>query len=288
MSKSFFGNASLGLSLAAFVGLIGVGAEAADGQGSVKLKNIAANVVVTPEARSDVALSVFYGASKLPKIMVRMDSGTMVADGQLDKKNINCHGSEAVTVSGHGRMPLSELPTIIIKVPMDAKISASGASYGKIGPSTNLSFATGGCGQWDAANITNHAKLAIGGSGTIRTGTAASYSLAIGGSGDIYTGATQSLKLAIGGSGKAVVEKLNGPAKISIGGSGGGFIKDGLVTELDVAIGGSGDVVINAEVKDIKLSVAGSGDVRIAKHTGTLKKAIIGSGNIKIGPVSID
>jgi len=270
MSKWFFGNASLGLSIAAFVGLIGVGANAADGQGSVKLKNIAANVVVTPEARSDVALSVFYGVSKLPKIMVRMDSGTLVADGQLDKKNINCHGSEAVSVSGHGRMSLSELPTIIIKVPMDAKISASGASYGKIGPSTNLSFASGGCGQWDAANITNNAKLAIGGSG------------------DIYTGATQSLKLAIGGSGKAVVGKLNGPAKISIGGSGGGFIKDGLVTELDVAIGGSGDVVINAEVKDIKLSVAGSGDVRIAKHTGTLKKAIIGSGNIKIGPVSID
>jgi hypothetical protein len=288
MSTSFFGNKSLRVSIAVLTGLVSNVAMAADGEGAVKLKNIAAKVIVTPEARSDVSLSVYYGSSKLPKILVRTDSGTLVADGQLDKKSINCYGSDSVKVSGHGRLPLSELPTIIVKVPMDAKISVSGASFGKIGPSTNLSLATGGCGQWDAANIANNAKLAIGGSGTVRMGNASAFELAIGGSGDIYTGATQSLKLAIGGSGKAVIGKLNGPAKISIGGSGEGFIKDGLITELDVAIAGSGDVVINAEVKDIKLSVAGSGDVRIAKHTGSIKKSIIGSGGVKIGPVTID
>lgn len=278
----------LGLSFMMAVGLIGHNASAGEGAKAVKLKNIAAKVVVTPEARSDVALSVYYGNSKLPKILLRHDNGALVADGQLKKKHLNCHGNEAVSVPDYGRVAKEDLPTIIIKVPMDFEISSSGASFGQIGAADSLSLASGGCGTWDIASVTNTAKIALGGSGDIRSGAAKAYELAIGGSGDIDVGAAQSLKLSIGGSGRAKIAKLNGPAKIAIAGSGEAIIADGLVSDLDVSIAGSGDVLINAEVKDIQLSIAGAGDVRIAKHTGTLKKSVLGSGGVTVGPVKID
>ena len=86
---------------AASLGCLGLmAAAAAQAANGVELKNVAARVVVTPEARSDVELKVVYGAAKLPIIMVHTADNTLVADGKLKMRSINCKADGAISVSG--------------------------------------------------------------------------------------------------------------------------------------------------------------------------------------------
>ncbi|MDC7681973.1 DUF2807 domain-containing protein [Asticcacaulis sp. BYS171W] len=247
----------------------------------VELKNVAARVIVTPEDRSDVKLTVAYGKAQLPKILIATRGDRLIANGQLGK-SVHCAGGNA-RINGKGTFAQNDLPVIHIRVPRDAKVAAGGAVYGRIGATRSLEFALGGCGDWSVDDVEKKAELSIGGSGTVRARNVGEAEIAVGGSGDVYAGRVGKLEGAIGGSGSINVNEINGPVEIAIGGSGDVKIDKGISPKVEVSIAGSGNVRFNGEARDVELSVVGAGDVTIRKVTGRVSKSVMGSGNVHIG-----
>ncbi|WP_031236895.1 GIN domain-containing protein [Asticcacaulis sp. AC460] len=247
----------------------------------VELKNMAAKVVVQPENRSDVQLKVVYGKAKVPTIMVHTKGDTFIADGKLKQRGVDCRDGQSVQADGM-QIANADLPTVYIKVPMDAKVSAGGATYGTIGSSSSLEFNHGGCGTWTVGN-TGRAEVNIGGSGDVTLGSAGDAQVNIGGSGNFKATTIKALEANIGGNGDIVIGRVEGDTDVNIGGSGNVAIADGSSSRLEVNIAGSGDVRFGGTAGDVDISIVGSGDVRIKKVTGKVSRSVMGSGNIEIG-----
>ncbi|EGF90797.1 hemagglutinin [Asticcacaulis biprosthecium C19] len=248
----------------------------------VELKNMAAKVVVQPENRSDVQLKVVYGKAKVPVIMVHTKGDTFIADGKLKQRGVDCRDGQSVQADGM-QIANADLPTVYIKVPMDAKVSAGGATYGTIGASNHLEFNHGGCGTWTVGNIAGDAEINIGGAGDVTLANAANTQVNIGGSGNFKAASVKALEANIGGNGDIVIDRVNGNTDINIGGSGNVAIADGSAPRVEVNVAGSGDVRFGGTAGDVDISIVGSGDVRIKKVTGKVSRSVMGSGNIEIG-----
>lgn len=285
------------LSLTAAVGaLLASAAMASAAQaGEVEIRNAVARVVVIPEDRTDVQVTVDQGASGLPAIEVRRRGDNVIIEGGLRRRIQNCRSDDfvadptqmpsgvSVDVRNHGRVEMAQAPLIVIRTPMNVDIDADGAVWGAIGRANSVELGAGGCGDWSVANVENGLSVAIGGSGDVRTGSAQALEAAVGGSGDVRTGPVSSADLAIGGSGDITVASIDGSADIAIGGSGEVRINGGRAPALDIAIGGSGTVIFAGEAGDVDATIAGSGDIRISRVTGRVERVVLGSGDIRIG-----
>ncbi|UDF02477.1 GIN domain-containing protein [Asticcacaulis sp. AND118] len=272
-----------GIKAGVFAAVAGMAAAAgAQAATEVELKNMAARVIVTPENRSDVQLTVNYGKADVPKIMVSTKGDKLIATGQLRKRSYNCVNNQTVRIDGKGNIALADLPVVHLRVPMDARVASEGAVYGRIGAAKSLEFALGGCGDWTTDTVREKAELSIGGSGSVRAGNVGDAEVAIGGSGDIYLGRIKSLSGAIGGSGSIHVTEVAGPVDIAIGGSGDVRIDNGTSPKIDVSIAGSGNVRFGGEARDVDVSIVGAGDVSIRKVTGHVSRTVMGSGKIRI------
>lgn len=264
--------------LAAAFGALAVSGLATAAQAQeVEIENAVARVVVIPENRSDIQVTVEQGSAGLPPIEVRRRGNDVRIDGGLRRRIQSCRSGgfvadptqmpagNSVRVRDLGEIDAAEAPLIIIRTPMDVRVDASTAVWGAIGRSSSVELGAGGCGDWTVANTRGDLSIAIGGSGDVRAGTA------------------QSLEVAVGGSGDVTVAAINGPAEIAIGGSGEVRVNAGRAPTLEAAIGGSGTVIFNGEVGDLEVAIAGSGDVRVARVTGQVQRTIVGSGDIRIG-----
>jgi len=271
------------LALTALAALaFGTFAQAAQAATEVELRHAAARVVVIPENRSDVSLVVNYGASTLPKIMVHEEGGKLVADGKLDMHSMSCR-DHSVSVAGYGDIAAADLPEVIIHVPMDAKVSFGGASFGEVGPTKSLEFDEGGCGDWKLADIAGKGEINIGGSGTVNTGSIDEAEINIGGSGNFHARSVGRLEGNIGGHGDIDADTITGDSEINIGGSGNVNLNSGTSPKMEINVAGSGRVSFGGEVRDLEVNIVGSGDVHVKKVTGNISKSVMGSGNIVIG-----
>jgi len=268
------------ISAVSALGLMAAGAASAHTE--VELKNIAARVVVTPENRADVELKVTYGAAKVPVIMVSTKGSTLVADGKLKGRQLNCKAS-GIDIGGLGSVAAADLPTVYIKVPMDAKVSAGGATYGKVGASQTLEFSEGGCGNWQLGDVTGKAEVNIGGSGDVSLTRSSDVEINIGGSGNFIATSVNAIEANIGGNGDIMVGQINGPVEINIGGSGNVKLDNGVASKMEVNIAGSGDVRFGGEAKALEVNIVGSGDVRVKSVTGNISKSVMGSGKVIVG-----
>jgi len=271
------------LALTALAALaFGTFAQAAQASTEVELRHAAARVVVIPENRPDVAFSVNYGSSLLPKIMVHEEGNKLVADGKLDMHAINCHDN-GINVGGYGDIAKENLPEVIIHVPMDAKVSFGGGSFGEVGASTSLEFDEGGCGVWKIADVADKGEINIGGSGTVNTGSISNAEVNIGGSGNFHARSVGRLEGNIGGHGDIDADTITGDSEINIGGSGNVNLAAGQSPRMEINVAGSGRVNFGGEVRDLEVNIVGSGDVHVKKVTGNVSKSVMGSGNIVIG-----
>jgi len=257
-------------------------ASGAQAHTEVRLAHIAARVVVIPENRPDVDLRVVYGNSKLPVIMVHTDGDTLVADGKLGRRALNCK-ADGVTIAGIGAVTQADLPTIYIRTPLDAKVSAGGATWGEVRASKSLELDEGGCGKWTVADVAGKAEINIGGSGDVTASHMGDAEVNIGGSGNFIASAIQALEANIGGNGDITIGTIAGPAEVNIGGSGNVKIDDGRSSKLEINIAGSGDVRHGGTVQDMEVNIVGSGDVRVHAVTGNISRSIMGSGKVIIG-----
>ena len=274
------------LLLAAAAAALGF-AGAASADPSVKIKDAVARVVVIPEARGDVKVEFLTTNKSLP-LEIRQNGANTVIDGGLRMNRINgCNtvmGKRVVHVRGVGDVKWEDIPQVVVRVPMDAEVSAAGAVFGNVGRSNHLELSNAGCGDWTVANVKGKFELNQAGSGDTKAGSAGSAEINIAGSGDVKTQEIGGdLEVNIAGSGGVNTASVAGAIEANIAGSGDVTILGGRARSVDVNIMGSGDVDFGGVAEKVDVSVAGSGDVRIAKAEGPVSKSVAGSGDVIIG-----
>ena len=260
---------------------------------SVEVRAAAARVVVIPEARSDIALSVAPGDARLPRLEVRRDGERTVVDGGLDRRITRCwqsgpggRGAEsrAVDVRGLGRVAYRDLPVVTVHVPLAAAVAASGAVWGEVGPTRALQLAYTGCGDWAVAPVREGLRVSAAGSGDTHATSAGRLDYTIAGSGDFDIGAVDGpADLEVDGSGDVRIARVSGPVASRTAGSGDVQIEGGRTPRLSVDVAGSGNFTFGGEAGALSATVAGSGDVHVAHVSGPIARRVQGSGEVTVG-----
>lgn len=253
---------------------------------SVEVRHAAARVIVIPEPRRDVAISVVAN----PRLPLRVShfGGRSYIDGTVNRRVRGCHmagGHPVVSINGVGDVAYEDLPEIVIHMPMDVKLIVGDAVFGSVGRSDNLQFANVGCGDWTVANVTGRMDISQIGSGDTRTGTAGEALLRISGSGDITTRALRGgLQAVSAGSGNIHVASVDGPLDVRVVGPGDVRALDGSVGLMKVSIAGTGGVEFGGVAQRLDASIIGSGGVHVAKVTGPVTRHLMGAGAVRVGP----
>ena len=258
---------------------------------SVQITNAVARVTVIPEARSDVAVSIVKDDARHPLKVRAWPDGRVVVDGGVfgglfgGVTSCNSHGGKPyVRVMGGDAYTYDNMPQVVVRTPMDARVSAGGAVFGEVGRSDSLELSIGGCGDWVVANVRGRLAVSTSGSGDVRTGTAGEVKVRTAGSGDVYTRAIGGgVDATIAGSSDVRIDQSSGPVRVRITGSGNLGIGGGHASDLDVFIAGSGDVTFRGVADNLTAFVAGSGDINVDRVTGAVKKSIAGSGDVNVG-----
>ncbi len=286
---------------------------------SVTLRDVVARVEVIPEARTDVQVSITQGRKSFPAMSVGRSGGRLIVDGELRGRIRGCgsfglhlfmhphsdrrNPDARADVIGIGFVGPQDMPLITIRAPMDAHLDASGAVFGRVGPTHSLELANAGCGDWKVEDVSDALTVSIAGSGDIHTGRAGSLRGAISGSGDLTGGringqahiqlsGSSDVKLeavgaldasTTGSSDVRIGEITGGPVRVKIAGSGDVVIDGGRAGDVEVSTAGSGDFRLRGEARNVVASSAGSGDIEVAHASGGVARSQAGSGDIRIG-----
>jgi hypothetical protein len=278
---------------AAFVAGASNAAAAADIP-TFRIERAAARVVVIPEARGDITYTIKQGRADLRPLTSRQDGGVIVVDGGYGgpfigihiNEDLNCRGSGdriSVNIRGKGWVPLADLPVVTVRTPLDSRISAGGAIYGEVGPSSALDLGSAGCGDWRAQDVKGELRVRIAGSADFHGASAGDADVGVSGSGDILLGGVRALTAHIAGSGDVKVGAVQGPLAAQISGSGDITVERGAAPAVRASIAGSGNIRFGGAAGALSATIAGSGDVNIAKVDGPVSRHVVGSGSVNVG-----
>ena len=261
-------------------------ADGASAAPSVDIEHAAATVTIIPENRADIAVSMAQTNRSLPVTVTRNGDQTRI-EGNLRLRWANCHrgfGGERVSVLGIGDFTRASLPVVVVRTPMDARVTAGGAVFGAVGRAGSLALSNSGCGDWIVGNVAGPLVVHTAGSGDVRAGDAASAEIAVSGSSDVTTHALHGgLRAHITGSGDFSAASVSGPLDAHLAGSGDVIVHGGDVTAMKVSIAGSGDVRFGGVAQSLEASIAGSGDVTVRKVVGAVSRHVAGSGDVRVG-----
>lgn len=286
----------LAAAVALVAGAVQASAYAQGATPGVRIEHAAARVVVIPEARGNVSVTVQGGDARLPRPVVHTEGGVVVVDGGLEHRIGGCGGfgivfgsgphrdkTMRVMIRGVGPLTLDRLPVITARVPLDASVAAGDAVWGEVGATRSLSFANKGCGDWTVGDVKGPLTAALAGSGDLHGGSAGAVKAAISGSGDMSFRDIGGLEAAVSGSGDIRVRRVEGPFSAKIAGSGDITVDGGRAPNLAASVAGSGDVRFGGEAGAVAVRIAGSGDVRVAHASGPVSKSVVGSGDVIVG-----
>ena len=281
----------------------------ASSEPGVRVEDAAARIVVIPEARRDVSVTVRQGDPRLPPLRTRTEGQAIVVEGGLEHRIDGCgwggfditgifsrdaerrngHDPQAqkVMIRGIGAVALDRLPVITAHVPMDAAVAARGAVWGEVGPTASLKLAKAGCGDFKVADVKGAFDLSSAGSGDTFAGRAGRVHAALQGSGDLRTtGVDGGADLTIAGSGDVRLGRVGGGINASIKGS-GDVRAQSAGGPLNAVIHGSGDMLIDGgRAPAVAVQIAGSGDFRFGGEAGSLAAQVAGSGDVHVAHVT--
>lgn len=306
----------------AAMGVIVLGGGLASGAGracaqtpALQVQHAAARLVVVAEPRTDVAVTVQHGPSRLPSLTVRREWGRLVVDGGLGGPfggdRVKCLGgharaggpprgradeasfpdARAVIADNVGRVAYRDLPVITAHVPLDAHVAASSAVWVEMGPTRSLTLAATGCGDWQAGPVAGPLDAVLTGSGQVDVADAGSVRGHLAGSGGLRVGAVRgAADLSVAGSGDMAAGAVSGPVKLGIAGS-GDISLERVSAPVDAHIAASGDIRIHGgRAPDVHVNLVGSGDFSFDGEAGRLTAGVVGSGDVRVaavtGPVS--
>jgi hypothetical protein len=281
----------MGLAAAAGALVSAGGAHAA----ALEIQNAAVRVVVIPEARSDVSVTVVHANPRLPLQVSTGLNGDVIVDGGLGfgwfgGRPVSCGPAGPggwMNVWGVGRVAYEDLPQIVARVPMDAQVRSGAAVFGAIGAANRLDLGTAGCGDWVVADVRDRLAVRNSGSARVRTGAAGEMALSMSGSGAIYSlSAARGLDASVSGSGGVRVGQASGPVQARVSGSGGIEVDGGAATTLVARATGSGGVVFKGVAQDVDSDLSGSGGVSLGEVTHSLGVGISGGGGVQVSQLS--
>lgn len=282
MGRSITRRVAAGLFVAALLGG-GVARAAA----SVQIRGAAVRVVVIPEARRTIGVEILHAARSLP-LKVRRLGDRVTILGNVARRVHGCGltgGRQTVHIGGHGDTPIEALPQIVLRTPMDVRISAGDAAFGSIGRSVALDLTNQGCGTWTVADVAGRMRVDQAGAGVTRTGTAQTADLSVAGSGTLKTQAIAGGVTAVSsGAGDIVVARIDGAVDVRVAGAGTIRIAGGRAPMFKASIAGSGDVAFAGDVRDLDAMIAGPGQVKVGRVTGVVTKRVFGTGRVTVGP----
>jgi hypothetical protein len=257
------------------------------GAREVQLRDVAGYVTVTPENRTDVAISI-TNTGQLPTPELRTSGHRLIVNGRLRGQIRSCRvrpeGGFTVETRRQGRVEGEALPHVNLRIPQDVVLAVGGAVRLRLAPAQSVHVRVDGCGDADIERVEDGADLSVSGSPDLRLYEAGSATVSIAGAGDVILGAVRSgLTASIAGAGDLVASRVDGPTSIAIQGAGDATIRDGRAEALSIAIFGPGDVTYGGTAETLDAAVFGSGDVRVAHVEGQVSRRVFGSGEIVIG-----
>jgi hypothetical protein len=262
---------------------------------TLEIQNAAVRVVVIPEERADVSVTVVHANPRLPLKVLTGPLGEAVVDGGLGygwfwQRPVTCGPAGPggwMDVFGVGRVAYEDLPQVVARVPMDAHVRSGAAVFGAVAAADSLDLDSAGCGEWVVDDVRHQLSVRNSGSGRVRAGTAGEMALSASGSGSIATrAAARGLDARVSGSGGLRIERASGPVQARVSGSGDIEIDGGAATELAARTTGSGDVVFKGVAEDVQSDLSGSGRVSLGQVTQSLGVGISGGGGVTVGQLS--
>lgn len=196
---------------------------------TLEIQNAAVRVVVIPEARADVSVTVVHANPRLPLKVSTGPLGEVIVDGGLGygwfwQRPVTCGPAGPggwMDVWGVGPVAYEDLPQVVARVPLDAQVRSTAAVFGAISAANNLDLDNASCGEWVVDNVRDRLSVRNSGSGRVRAGEAGEMALAASGSGSILTrAAVRGLDARVSGSGGVRVEQASGPVQARVSGSG--------------------------------------------------------------------
>jgi hypothetical protein len=254
---------------------------------SLQIRGAAARMAIIPEARSDVRVTILRTNPRLP-LRVHASGGKVLITGDVNRRVRGCGGPDQrrwVEIWGRGRIPWESLPYLVVRTPLDVRVSVGDAVFGVIGRSASIDFTNQGCGDWTIANVRGRLRLDQAGAGDSRAGAAAAADLSVAGSGRIGVGSVaHGLTAVSSGSGDIALASASGPVDVRVAGTGDVDIAGGRAAHMEVSIAGSGNVRMRGQAQSLGASVTGSGDVVVTAVSGQVVRRVFGPGAVKIGP----
>ena len=284
------------IGIGAFAAVLLVGSPPAQAA-SLIIHNAVVKVTVIPEDRSDIVVKIIKPNARLPLTVQQAINGDMIVDGSgrygvwaflLGGRTVNCRRGAAapvIHVWGVGDIRGEDMPQILVKTPMDARISSGGAAVGSVGRAQSLDLQIAGCDDWTLANVAEHLLIEDSGIARVRAGSSGSLALHVAGFGAVKTAdVADGLVLHIAGVGRFESSSVSGPVEMHIAGHGDVKIGGGHATSMDIHIAGSGVVDDRGQADRLKAEIAGTGTVNLAKVAGPVTRSILGVGSVNIGP----
>lgn len=252
---------------------------------TIRLRSVAARVVITAEDRPDVSIEIdSSGAAPFPELS--LEGGVLTVDGQLRGRIGRCT-DEGVDLRGYGFVSHEQMPLITIRAPRDLNVSLSGAGRAEISETQSLSLDVNGCARATAAAVTGDAEIDLNGSGQVVVASAQGATIDLNGSGEVrFDTVRAGAEADVNGSGGVTIGNLTGPVSLENRGSGSLQVLAGAVTEADIELFGSGQVTLAAPAERMRVQIFGSGDVDAPVAVGELDAEIFGSGDVRVQAVT--
>jgi hypothetical protein len=253
----------------------------------LEVRAAAAHVTIIPEMRPDIRVTVIRKRQGLP-IKVFQSGDLTVIDGRLGHRVRGCPrlaDGLGVHVRGLGDVSGAQLPVVVVRLPMDARILVGDAVSGEIGRTTRLDFENRGCGDWTIADAAGPVRLGQIGGGAIRAARGGEATLHVADGGSIATGPVSAGVTAVSsGDGTINVLSANGPVVARVAGSGGFNLGGGRAPQFSASVAGSGVIRFGGEAGRVTAEVAGPGAITVARAAGPVSKRVFGAGQIHVGP----
>jgi hypothetical protein len=259
---------------------------AADAAPMLDIKGAAARIIIVPEARGDIQASLIRSSGQLP-LRVRRAGQDLIIEGGLEQRVHGCPirgGAPGVRIRGLGNLRGADLPTMVVRMPLDVRVRAGDGVTGTIGRARSVDLETRGCGAWTIANTSGRLHMSSVGSVDSHAGRAGAADLSVAGVGTLTTrGIAGPLTALSSGNGVISVESARGAVVIRVAGAGSVTVSGGKASSLNASIAGSGSARFGGEAGKVNASVTGPGRISVAKVTGPTVKRRFGSGEILLG-----
>jgi hypothetical protein len=258
----------------------------AEGAPRLEIRGAAAHVVIIPEPRSDIAVTVIRASRDLPIRILRAGEATII-EGNVAHRVKGCPmlgNEEGVRIRGLGNVEGARLPSLVIRTPSQVRVVAGDGVSGAVGRAASVELENRGCGDWTLANASGRVRVTQVGSGDDRMGRSGAADLSVDGEGSIAARAVAGRLTAVSsGEGAITTDSVDGALVVRVAGSGGVVVRGGRAAQVNVSVAGSGSVRFGGQAGAVNASVTGPGHISIARASGPVSRQVFGAGEIEVG-----